>query len=158
MVIIDPPPETLKLLREALETNEHTPVVGQSEEILAYTASLAASLAATNDFNTASWVENLSPYLSNLTLTSSSDTTNDTAIARDTIDVDETVERLKDLVQNATLHHEGDVSDEEDDFGGEELCNIRFSLAYGGKILLHQTKLRLRRGHRYALVGQNGAG
>ena len=36
-------------------------------------------------------------------------------------------------------------------------CN-RNSLAYGGKILLHQTKLRLRRGHAYALVGQNGAG
>jgi len=36
--------------------------------------------------------------------------------------------------------------------------NLRFSLAYGGKILLHQTKLRLRRGHRYALVGQNGVG
>ncbi|KAL7530063.1 hypothetical protein ACHAXR_003288, partial [Thalassiosira sp. AJA248-18] len=42
--------------------------------------------------------------------------------------------------------------------GGEELTNLRFSLAYGGKILLHQTKLRLRRGHRYALVGQNGVG
>lgn len=32
------------------------------------------------------------------------------------------------------------------------------SLAYGGKILLHQTRLKLRRGHAYALVGQNGAG
>ena len=48
--------------------------------------------------------------------------------------------------------------DVDDDIGGAELCNIRFSLAYGGKILLHQTKLKLRRGHRYALVGQNGAG
>jgi len=158
MVIIDPPNDTLKLLREALETNEHTPVVGESEEILAYTASLAAALAATQDFQTSSWIEALSPYLSTLTLTSSSDTTNGTTVARDTIDVDETVERLKDLVEKATLSFEGEISDEEDDFGGEELCNIRFSLAYGGKILLHQTKLRLRRGHRYALVGQNGAG
>ena len=32
------------------------------------------------------------------------------------------------------------------------------SLAYGGKILLHQTRLKLLAGHRYALVGQNGAG
>ena len=30
-----------------------------------------------------------------------------------------------------------------------ELCNIEFSLAYGGKILLHNTRLRLRAGHRY---------
>lgn len=29
-----------------------------------------------------------------------------------------------------------------------ELCNIEFSLAYGGKILLHNTRLRLLAGHR----------
>lgn len=29
-----------------------------------------------------------------------------------------------------------------------ELCNIDFSLAYGGKILLHNTRLRLLAGHR----------
>jgi elongation factor 3 len=32
------------------------------------------------------------------------------------------------------------------------------SLAYGGKILLRESKLRLLRGRRYALVGQNGVG
>lgn len=30
-----------------------------------------------------------------------------------------------------------------------ELCNIEFSLAYGGKILLHNTRLRLLSGHRW---------
>jgi ABC-type branched-subunit amino acid transport system ATPase component len=40
-----------------------------------------------------------------------------------------------------------------------EPCLVLFlSLAYGGKILLHQTHLRLLRGRRYALVGQNGVG
>ncbi|CAM9911023.1 unnamed protein product [Ectocarpus sp. 6 AP-2014] len=39
-----------------------------------------------------------------------------------------------------------------------ELCNIDFSLAYGGKILLHNTRLRLLAGHRYGLLGPNGAG
>merc|ERR1711957_458396 len=100
-------------------------------------------------------VEALSPYLSTLPLTSSSDAT---TTAGESIDVDETVGRLREMVERATLSSEGEISDEEDDFGGEEICNIRFSLAYGGKILLHQTKLRMRRGHRYALVGQNGAG
>ena len=33
-----------------------------------------------------------------------------------------------------------------------------FSLAYGGKILLRESKLRLLRGRRYALVGGNGVG
>ncbi|KAF9414796.1 hypothetical protein BGZ94_000281 [Podila epigama] len=41
---------------------------------------------------------------------------------------------------------------------GEELCNIDFSLAYGGMMLLNHTKLKLHRGHRYGLCGPNGAG
>ncbi|KAJ3300311.1 translational elongation factor EF-1 alpha [Borealophlyctis nickersoniae] len=45
---------------------------------------------------------------------------------------------------------------EEDE--GEELCNCEFSLAYGGMILLNNTKLRLHRGQRYGLCGPNGAG
>ncbi len=39
-----------------------------------------------------------------------------------------------------------------------ELCNIEFSLAYGGKILLRGAHLRLKVGHRYGLVGPNGCG
>lgn len=46
--------------------------------------------------------------------------------------------------------------DEEDE--GEDLCNCEFSLAYGAKILLNKTQLRLKRGRRYGLCGPNGAG
>lgn len=49
------------------------------------------------------------------------------------------------------------VLDEEDD-EGEDLCNCEFSLAYGAKILLNRTQLRLKRGRRYGLCGPNGAG
>jgi len=38
------------------------------------------------------------------------------------------------------------------------LCDFEFSLAFGGKILLHQTRLRLGQGRRYAIMGKNGAG
>ena len=41
---------------------------------------------------------------------------------------------------------------------GEELCNCEFSLAYGGMILLNNTKMRLTRGQRYGLCGPNGVG
>ncbi|TPX61904.1 hypothetical protein PhCBS80983_g00784 [Powellomyces hirtus] len=47
---------------------------------------------------------------------------------------------------------------EEDLEEGEELCNCEFSLAYGGMILLNNTKMRLVRGQRYGLCGPNGAG
>jgi elongation factor 3 len=47
--------------------------------------------------------------------------------------------------------------DAEDD-GAEELCNCQFTLAYGTKILLHNTNLRLKRGHKYGLLGGNDSG
>ncbi|KAJ4300574.1 translational elongation factor EF-1 alpha [Collariella sp. IMI 366227] len=47
---------------------------------------------------------------------------------------------------------------EPDEEEGEDLCNCTFSLAYGAKILLNQTHLRLKRGQRYGLCGPNGSG
>jgi elongation factor 3 len=46
--------------------------------------------------------------------------------------------------------------DDEDD--AEELCNCQFTLAYGTKILLHNTKMKLKRGKRYGLLGGNDSG
>jgi elongation factor 3 len=46
-----------------------------------------------------------------------------------------------------------DPEDEE-----EDLCNATFSLAYGTRVLLHQTPFKVKRGRRYGLVGPNGAG
>ncbi|KAF9975533.1 hypothetical protein BGZ73_000793 [Actinomortierella ambigua] len=46
----------------------------------------------------------------------------------------------------------------DDGENGEVLCDIDFSLAYGGMMLLNHTKLKLHRGHRYGLCGHNGAG
>ena len=37
-------------------------------------------------------------------------------------------------------------------------CNCEFTLAYGTKILLHNTKLRLLKGMKYGLLGQNDCG
>jgi elongation factor 3 len=45
---------------------------------------------------------------------------------------------------------------EEDD--GELLCDCEFTLAYGTKILLHNTKLRLKKGFKYGLLGRNDCG
>lgn len=47
---------------------------------------------------------------------------------------------------------------DEDDDKDEELCNCLFTLAYGTKILLHNTTMRLKRGHRYGLLGGNESG
>ena len=55
-------------------------------------------------------------------------------------------------VQKKTI----DNGDEEEI--GEDLCDCEFSLAYGGKILLNNTRFNLKKGNRYGLCGPNGAG
>merc|ERR1712078_789245 len=40
----------------------------------------------------------------------------------------------------------------------EQLCDCQFTLAYGNKILLHNTRMKLNRGYKYGLLGGNDSG
>jgi Four helical bundle domain/ABC transporter len=142
MANLEPPSDILRILRGSLEETSIEDAPG-GEEVIGYCAFLAAGLADTNNFEPTVWEEALAPYLSSLVQTGS----------------DRIIESFRNATEAAIVGVDDAESygDGEDD-GAEELCNIRFNLAYGGKILLHQTKLRLLRGHRYGLVGQNGAG
>merc|ERR1719240_1210256 len=51
---------------------------------------------------------------------------------------------------------EEEVVEDHDDL--EVLCDCSFSLAYGNRVLLHNTRLKLKRGKCYGLIGPNGAG
>lgn len=51
-----------------------------------------------------------------------------------------------------------EIKDDDDDDAAEELCNCLFTLAYGTKILLHNTKMKFKRGHKYGLLGGNDSG
>merc|ERR1719261_1273593 len=48
------------------------------------------------------------------------------------------------------------VEEDHDDL--EVLCDCEFSLAYGNRVLLHNTRLKLKRGKCYGLICPNGAG
>ena len=153
MVMLEPPQKVLQLLRDALGQGSSSSAAAdasaannETEEILAYVATLASALTDSQNFHSQEWVDALSPYLASLP-----------QLASDNGQCEEAVEKFRCAAENSLMKDE-DSSDEEDEYGGEQITDIRFSLAYGGKILLHQTKLRLRRGHRYALVGQNGVG
>mmetsp|Transcript_68334 Transcript_68334/g.142419 ORF Transcript_68334/g.142419 Transcript_68334/m.142419 type:complete len:1066 (-) Transcript_68334:74-3271(-) len=50
-----------------------------------------------------------------------------------------------------------DVAEDDDD-EGVDLCNCEFSLGYGAKILLNNTRLHLKMGKRYGVCGYNGCG
>jgi len=50
------------------------------------------------------------------------------------------------------------IEEDDEDDDAEELCNCNFTLAYGTKILLHNTKMKLLRGKKYGLLGGNDSG
>lgn len=66
--------------------------------------------------------------------------------------IEQVLKNLKALFESRQL------GSEEDDDGAIEVVNADFSLAYGSRMLLNKTKLRLLKGHRYGLCGRNGAG
>ncbi|KAF2435524.1 ARM repeat-containing protein [Tothia fuscella] len=108
--------------------------------ILEFISALAGQLIDEKEIEEISWSTQLGPYVS--------------AIVGDA--------DSKSIVQTIRKRASPDVGDEneveEDEEEGEDLCNCTFNLAYGAKILLNQTSLRLKRGQRYGLLGPNGSG
>lgn len=66
--------------------------------------------------------------------------------------IDQVLKNIKDLFTETTTRSD------DDDEGAIEIVNTDFSLAYGSRMLLNKTTLRLLKGHRYGLCGRNGAG
>jgi len=70
------------------------------------------------------------------------------------------VTKTQDAVEKVRVTAESmmEIPEEEDEDDAEELCNCKFTLAYGTKILLHNTKMKLLRGKKYGLLGGNDSG
>jgi elongation factor 3 len=127
-------------LKSVLESGKHKATITKFEPVLNYTAAIAGQLIDEKDADTHSWTTNLKPYI--------------TAICGDK-DAQSIVDSLR---KRASPGAEEEDAEEADDEEGEDLCNCTFNLAYGAKILLNQTHLRLKRGQRYGLCGPNGSG
>ncbi|KAF7729757.1 translational elongation factor EF-1 alpha [Apophysomyces ossiformis] len=124
-----------KTLKELLPTD----IDAFFAPVVKYIGDIALSLCVAKNFFKNAWIESLTPY------------TNAFLAAEDS----------EKLAVNALNKCEEAVTPkdaEEDDEEGEDLCNCEFSLAYGAKILLNRTALRLKRGRRYGLCGANGCG
>lgn len=63
---------------------------------------------------------------------------------------DKFIHELRQIFHQETSSYDGEE--------GVEIVNADFSLAYGSRMLLNKTTLRLLKGHRYGLCGRNGAG
>lgn len=127
------------VLKEILEP-KHKAQIAKFDAVIKYVAAIAGQLVDEKDSEIISWTENTLPYI--------------TAIVGEA-DAKSVAEELR---KRASPGAVDDVEEEADDEEGEDLCNCTFNLAYGAKILLNQTHLRLKRGQRYGLLGPNGSG
>jgi elongation factor 3 len=110
------------------------------EPVLKYISAIAGQLVDEKENEEFAWTNGTLPYL---TAVVGDDTAKSVAIT------------LRKRASPAAAAEDEVEADEEE---GEDLCNCTFNLAYGAKILLNQTTLRLKRGQRYGLLGPNGSG
>lgn len=110
------------------------------EPIVNYIGAIGGQLVDEKDWELISWQTNCGPFLAALAGEEE---------AKDAADA---------LRKRCLPGAEAEDSVEPDEEEGEDLCNCTFNLAYGAKILLNQTNLRLKRGQRYGLLGPNGSG
>jgi elongation factor 3 len=130
----------LAILKQVLTKDTKYKGALKFEPVLKYIASIAGQLIDEKYADSTSWVTNLKAYVA-------------------AIVGDENAEFIiDDLRKRASPGAEAEDAEEADDEEGEDLCNCTFNLAYGAKILLNQTHLRLKRGQRYGLCGPNGSG
>jgi elongation factor 3 len=127
------------ILKEILEP-KFKAQIAQSEAVILYVAAIAGQLVDEKDGEVTSWTQNAVPYIA--------------AIVGET-EAKAVAETLRKRASPDAAQEDEILSDEEE---GEDLCKCTFSLAYGAKILLNQTYLRLKRGQRYGLLGPNGSG
>ena len=114
--------------------------VSDAELELSHIASLACSLMHLQKFQASEWQADIARYLEVLA---------GAKVAK------EATEKLR--LECKELAKRVEPEDVDDD-GAEELCNCQFTLAYGTKILLHNTTMRLKRGAKYGLLGGNESG
>ena len=119
---------------------KHKEIVSKFEPVLTYIAAISGQLIDEKDSESSTWSLALITYLN--------------AIVGEA-DGQGILETLRKRASPLAAEEDEVEPDEEE---GEDLCNCTFNLAYGAKILLNQTNLRLKRGQRYGLLGPNGSG
>ncbi|KAF2684032.1 ARM repeat-containing protein [Lentithecium fluviatile CBS 122367] len=110
------------------------------EPIANYIGAIGGQLIDEKDYETLSWQTAVGPFVAALI-------------------GDDEAKSVVDALRKKSIPAEAAEDEvEPDEEEGEDLCNCTFNLAYGAKILLNQTHLRLKRGQRYGLLGPNGSG
>jgi elongation factor 3 len=123
------------MFKKALKAEDAS---GGKQAVIDYACTIASCLMDLRFMEDLQWTKNLSSILGCYFKTN----------------LNEAIEIVR--VEAESMLEIPDDDDEEDD--AEELCNCTFTLAYGTKILLHNTKMKLLRGRNYGLLGPNDCG
>jgi len=107
------------------------------EEVLEYLSKIAHHLVDRENNEPETWESNILPYL------------------QDLVSADKAAAVVAEIIDGVVVKIEEAADDYDDE---EDLCNNEFSLAFASRVLLHQTRLHLKKGRKYGLVGPNGAG
>jgi len=113
-----------------------------AEDVVDYVMKMCCGLVDRANYEADDWAATVTPYLESIGF-SAEDAKTAAENYRKTCAADYNAKALEDA--------------EEEDVG-EDLCNCKFSLAYGAKILLNGTGMNLKRGKVYGIVGTNGVG
>eukprot|EP00500_Bicosoecida_sp_ms1_P002803 CAMPEP_0203806648 /NCGR_PEP_ID=MMETSP0115-20131106/608_1 /ASSEMBLY_ACC=CAM_ASM_000227 /TAXON_ID=33651 /ORGANISM="Bicosoecid sp, Strain ms1" /LENGTH=1073 /DNA_ID=CAMNT_0050715311 /DNA_START=76 /DNA_END=3297 /DNA_ORIENTATION=- len=111
-----------------------------------YTAQLCSTLVAIKVFDAAAWASVVVPYL-----------TGDVAACDEAL-TEEAANALSFKLCTQAQELAGPEEEEDEDEDLEDVCDTVFTLAYGTKILLHNTRLNLKKGTKYGLLGPNQSG
>ncbi|KAI7050515.1 Elongation factor, partial [Hortaea werneckii] len=133
--------ETVKNKLKDVLSAKHKAAIEKFDPVLTYIGAIGGELVDEKDNETPTWALNVKPFI--------------TAMLGEEAQADEITETLR---KRCAPGDAAEVEQEPDEEEGEDLCNCTFNLAYGAKILLNQTHLRLKRGQRYGLLGPNGSG
>lgn len=131
---------TVSAILKQILASSHKDAAAKFEPVVDYISAIGGQLVDEKESDELSWVENTLPYI--------------VAMVGDA-DSRPIAETLRKRASPGAVDEEEIPEDDEE---GEDLCNCTFNLAYGAKILLNQTHLRLKRGQRYGLLGPNGSG
>lgn len=114
---------------------------------LQFAASCLYTLVQVKVYDQVAWEQVVVPYV-----------TGDAAgVAADGMEVGD-VKAAVDRVVTTCHEMVGVVEEEDEDEDLEDVCDTVFTLAYGTKILLHNTRLQLKKGAKYGLLGPNQSG
>ena len=113
--------------------------------IITFVSAIVSDLIRQEAFGKEAWFKKLCPYLKSF------------LIAKDAESVCQAMHSQFEAQWRKCVGVVDDSAFDEQE--GEELCYVEdFSLAYGTRLLLNHTRLKLHRGQRYGLCGANGAG